>query len=186
MVVFVKREYFHVHCGPSFEVKQRWQRQTVTCSVRITTVSTGVAPRTCRAEAHRTLPLGIRKCSISAAEAAMGIPAVPYQAESLAPLGCFDRSHWTFAWAFVTEHLQNALPPRCKPTGSGGASRWPRTPGAREASGCCVCPQRGARCVTPRSALSKQWCLVAVDDSSCEGALQLGAFFKLWKLKLIF
>lgn len=172
-----------MHCGPSLEVKKRWWRQTVTCSVRITTVSTSVAPRSGRAEAHRTFPLGIRKCSISAA---MGIPAVPYQAESLAPLGCFDRSHWTLAWAFVTEHLQNALPPRCKPTGNSGASQWPCSPGAREASGCCVCPQRGAWCVIPRAALSKQWGLVIVDNSSCKGALQLGAFFKLWKLKLIF
>lgn len=87
----------------------------MTCSARITTVSTSVAARTSRAEAHRTLLLGIRKCSISAAEAALGIPAVPYQAESLAPLGCFDRSHWTLAWAFVTEHLQNALPPDANP-----------------------------------------------------------------------
>lgn len=154
----------------------------MSCCVRITTVSTGVAPRT---NAHRTLPLGIRKCSISAAEAAMGIPAVPYQAESLAPLGCFDRSHWTLAWAFLTEHLQNALPPRSNPLAaveplSGTA---PQEPGKHLAA---VCPQRGARCVTPRSALSKQWGLVVVDNSSCKGALQLGAFFKLWKLKLIF
>lgn len=144
MLIFVKRQYFHVHCGPSFEEERDDRRQTVTCCVRITTVSPSVAPRTCRAEAHRTLPLGIRKCRVPAAEAAVGIPVVPYQAESLAPLGRSDRSHWTLAWAFVTEHLQNALPPRCKPTGSTGASHWHCTPGAREASGCCVCPARSS------------------------------------------
>lgn len=159
----------------------------MTCSARITTVSTSVAARTSRAEAHRTLLLGIRKCSISAAEAALGIPAVPYQAESLAPLGCFDRSHWTLAWAFVTEHLQNALPPRCKPTGSSGASHWHCAPGAREASGCCVCPQWGVGCVTPRAALSMQseawslWTTLPVREP-----YSWGLFFKLWKLKLIF
>lgn len=160
MLVLVKREYFHVHCGP-FEVKQRWQRQTVTCFVRITRVSTGVAPRTCRTEAHRILSLGIRKCSISAAEAAVGIPAVPYQAESLAPLGCFDRSHWTFAWAFVTEHLQNALPPRCKPAGSGGAfaGTAPLEPGKPLAAVCAHSEELGVSLPDQPCPSSEAWSL---------------------------
>lgn len=73
--------------------------------------------------------------------AALGIPVVPYQAESLAPLGCCDSSQWTLAWAVVTEHLQNALPPDANPLAAVG----PLTGTAPWGQG-SLCAQPGAQC----------------------------------------
>jgi len=118
-----------VHCGLSFEVTRDERRQTVTCFARIATVRTSVAPRSCKSEAHRTSLLGIQKRSIWRSRSSLGNSSGALPGGVSSSLRRFDSSHWTLAWASVTEHLQNALPPRpprCKTTAVSGASRrWP-------------------------------------------------------------
>lgn len=186
-----------MHCDLSFEVKRDDWRQTVSCFVRITTVNTSIAPRTCRAGAHRTLFLGIRKGSISGSRSSYGNSSGALPGWVSSSLRRFDRSHWTLAWAFVTEHLSESTspPPRCTTIEISGASHW--HPQALE--------QALSRLATPGKPLTAVYApsielSMPSPDQSCpssaawsllttlpvRGPYSWELFFKLWKLKLIF
>lgn len=113
-----------MHCSLSFEVEGHDWRQTVTCFVRITTVNTSVAPRTCKAESHGTLLLGIRKWSISSSRSSYGNSSGALPGWVSSSLRRFDRSHWTLAWAFVTEHPPESASLQMQNTAFSGASHW--------------------------------------------------------------
>lgn len=186
-----------MHCSLSLEVRRDDGRQTVTCFVRISAVNTSVSPRTCKAEVHRTLLLGIRRWGISSSRSSDGNSSGALPGRVSSSLRRFDRSHWTLAWAFMAKHFQNALPPPHPQMQNHWYQRSLSHPHALEqAFSRLAKPGESLTAVHARSnelfmslpdqsyPSSAAWSLLTT--LPVRGPYSWGLFFKLWKLILIF
>lgn len=121
------------------------------------TIVMSASPRTCKAEAHRTLLLGIRKWSVERLEEAEANPS-----------GALPGCAW-LPWALW-------LVPQCKPTAVSGFSHWHLHTWEQAGSFHLSRPEK-SQSITIGSVLSRQCNSVIADNSSCKRALQLGLFF---------
>lgn len=193
MLVRVKRQYFHVHCGLSFEVKREDWRQTGSPEL-IPVLLPGLA----KLRPARPLSQALGSEAFRAAEAAMGTPAVPYQAESLAPSGALTgpSGHWPGLLSLNT--FQKVFPtPRCTTAEVSGASRW-HLHTLEQTLSCLARPGKSFTAVSARSSelsvsllhqscpSSVAWSLLTTLPVRGPYSWGLLVFLKLGKLKLIF
>lgn len=193
MLVRVKRQYFHVHCGPSFEVKREDWRQTGSPEL-IPVLLPGLA----KLRPAGPLSRALGSEAFQAAEAAMGIPAVPYQAESLAPSGALTGApgHWPGLLSLNT--FQKAFPtPRCTTAEVSGASHW-HMHTLEQALSCLARPGKSFTAMSARSSelsvsllhqscpSSVVWSLLTTLPVRGPYSWGLLVFFKAWETEINF